>query len=183
MSYPQFLKHKFDCLEIICFLAWKQNYYGVWYSDETSDGFLTQDYELIAFSSEKAATEFIRLHTSNRRPVTTTIYDLDIVKQMIDHQQPLSPCVMLEFWNIAEDLSGSVNASFLGELKDDLTNQIYDKLFYGNNLPEINTSGQIYVPQFTDEEWQKLEDILSDAIFVITNIFKGSRNENGGISN
>lgn len=173
MPYPQFLKHNFDCLEIVYFLSQEQNYYGIWYSDETKDGFLTQNNDMLTFESEKAAFEFIRFHTSYRKPATTTIYDMDKVQRMIDLRQPLDACVILEIWNIAGDLAGSVKTSFLGDLKDDLTDQIYDKLFYGNNLPEINTSGKIYTPQFTEEEWQKLKDILTDAISVIMNAFKG----------
>lgn len=166
------LGHKFCCLEIICFLLQEQGYYSIWYSDETKDGFLTNNYDLITFTSEKTASEFVRFHTSYYKPVTTTIYRMETVKQMIDQQRPFDACVMLEFWNIVGDLADSIKAPFCGNLQDDLTNEIYEKLFYGNNLPEINTSGQNYMPQFTDEEWRKLKEILLEAFSVITNAFK-----------
>ena len=58
----------------------------------------------------------------------------------------------------------TVYGPYEGNQKDRLTNGIYDKLFCGNNLPAINTSGHIYVPQFTQEESVRLTEILIDGI-------------------
>lgn len=170
MSDAQLIKQIFDCLEVIHFSGLQQDSYCIWYSDEAEDGFLTQAGQLLTFEDENAALEFLRSNTTYREPVATTIYDVNAIEQMMDRQQPFDACMTLEFWNIAGDLANSVNASFQGNLKDALTDHIYQKLFYGNNLPEINTSGRKYTPEFTEEEYTKLMDILADGVDLINRV-------------
>lgn len=170
MPYTQFLTHTFDCLEVIHFSGLQQNCYCIWYSDEAEDGFLTQACQLLTFADENSAVKFIQTNTSYRAPVTTTIYDADTIEQMMDQQHPFDACITLEFWNIAGDLANSAGRPFQGNIKDDLTDKVYDKLFYGNNLPEINTSGHLYTPEFTDEEYTRLMDILADAVSIIHHV-------------
>lgn len=171
MSFSQRHNSNFDCLEIICFSSKKAKLYCVWFSDDENDGFLLDDSALRVFPSENLALECLKAFPSYKKAIKTTTYDIDEVKRIASHAIPLNAHMILDFWNIVNDLAKSIQISYKGHTEDSLTNRIYDKLFYGNNLPEINTSNRIYVPQFTSEEYARLLTVLSDGITIVEFVF------------
>lgn len=171
MPFSQRHDSDFDCLEIICFSSVKAKLYCVWFSDDENDGFLLDDSALSVFPSESLALECLRSFPSYKKTIRTTTYDIDEIKRIVCRTSPLNAHTILDFWNIVNDLAKSTQISYEGNTKDSLTNRVYDKLFYGNNLPEINTSDRIYVPQFTREEYARLLTVLLDGITIVESIF------------
>lgn len=164
----------FDCLEVINFSNKNAKLYCVWFSNEESDGFFLSDSALRIFPSECAAFEFLTAFPSYGKEIKTTTYDIDVIKQIICRTEPFSAHTILDFWNIIGDLASSIKVPYEGNTKDSLTNSVYDKLFYGNNLPEINTSDCVYVPQFTSEEYARLITILLNGIAIVEGIVGSS---------
>jgi hypothetical protein len=60
---------------------------------------------------------------------------------------------LLNGWNFIEDLIRTVGQkSDLLKLRNPVLDKIYDKVFYGNNLPSITPEGKIYHPVWTRKE-------------------------------
>lgn len=62
--------------------------------------------------------------------------------------------LILDTWNLFEDIARSTNLpvkmiSIEGQRIDQ---KIYEKFFYGNNLPSVTPNGEIYSPKFSSEE-------------------------------
>src|SRR5262249_49083932 len=58
--------------------------------------------------------------------------------------------LLLAIWNLAGDVARSVNEPF--EDRGDVLDVVYNKLFFGNNLPPMTPPGEQYNPQWTEEE-------------------------------
>ena len=93
-------------------------------------------------------------------------YRIDEIEKWVNTESIEVDCRMiLEFWNIVDDISESVKKSIYK--RTDISERIYEKLFYGNNLKSINTSGRVYVPKWSDEELEVLKNILKQALIFI----------------
>lgn len=170
MPRLQQVEPQFDCLEVICFTIDEAEFYCIWFSDDKTDGFLLDGSKLKIFSSNDAALTFLKSFSSYKKTIKTTIYNVNEIIQTVMRIIPFDPHIVLDFWNIVDDLSSSTGIPYEGNKKDCLTNSIYDKLFYGNNLPTINTSTRTYTPQFTSEEQIRLTTILEDGISIIRKV-------------
>lgn len=158
---------QFDCLEVICFRFEGSELYCAWFSNDKQDGFMLDGSMLKVFHSKDAALTFLKSFPSYQKAIKTTTYDVDKIGQTVMRTIPFDARIILDFWNIIGDLADSMGVPYEGNKKDAITNSIYNKLFYGNNLPTINTSDRIYTPQFTSEEYDRLSVILMDGISLI----------------
>lgn len=73
--------------------------------------------------------------------------------------------VLLDSWNALEDMSRSVGASRIAadpEIKDE-AQRVYDKLFYGNNLPSVTPVGRSYQVALTSRELDILRKAMRSA--------------------
>lgn len=84
-----------------------------------------------------------------------TEYDLDditVTAEILDCNE------VIQNWNIMSDLALSVGEEFSGEEKR--FNDIYDKLFFGCNLPAMKHPP--YTPEWNAEEITEINRILSE---------------------
>ena len=58
------------------------------------------------------------------------------------------------------DIAKTINLSFYGNKKE--ITHIYSKLFYGNNLPSINTTTEKYNPMWDNDERKILLKVLDE---------------------
>lgn len=131
----------------------------IWYNNDR-DGILVDTHQsLLAFRTPTAADAYAQQHTLLIQPSETTPHDFDAVTYWIA-QDPCSPRIacqpFLAMWNLLTDAATSIGVSF--EQQDALTKQIYDKLFWGTNLPAVTPSGQSYTPLWTEAELLRLRD-------------------------
>jgi len=91
------------------------------------------------------------------------IHDLDwVAGWRIAHGTEIKCVQALDAWNLFRDVAASVQAKGAEFAKLDRNEPlIYDKLFWGNNLPAMTPEGQSYVPQWTLQETQLLAAVLS----------------------
>ena len=76
--------------------------------------------------------------------------------------------IMLDAWNLIEDLAYTLNAPSLPEIRrDKLVDNVYKKILFGNNLPSITPKGRKYRPLFNSEEIKKLHRIFRALFFDI----------------
>ena len=63
------------------------------------------------------------------------------------------------------DLSNSTSEYFYGS--EDETTVIYDKLFYGCNLPAINRSGTLYIPEWDIDEIDIMLKVMNSGAVIL----------------
>ena len=73
----------------------------------------------------------------------------------------------LNIWNMADDVARSLKLPFYGKRKS--ANDIYDRLFWGCNLPAMTPVGEKYIPDWT--EFSVLKKVIDESISIILNAF------------
>ena len=128
------------------FLLWNCEYEPVFLTDENGKPvFFGSLAELNAFAEENG----IELDEE------ITEYDLDditVTAEILDCNE------VIQKWNIMSDLALSVGEEFSGE--DKRFNGIYDKLFFGCNLPAMKHPP--YTPEWNADEITEINRILSE---------------------
>ncbi len=77
---------------------------------------------------------------------------------------------LLTVWNFLDDVSVSVNGNF--DSKKKRTSKIYDKIFFGNNLPAITPKGESYEPIWSKAERDVIREVLSLGFEIFRNAVK-----------
>jgi hypothetical protein len=151
-------------------------YFCLWYTDEV-DGFHTNNEGLEIFDSLEQAKNYCTKNAMTYNDEHTH-YDIDKVEEWVNNGTggDVDWELILDFWNIAIDLTVSLKVEFIGNI-DDEYNDIYDKLFYGNNLPTINTSDKEYIPEWTEEEVLELKQVIGAGVLMFALCF-GAREDN-----
>ncbi len=149
---------------IVNFIMNRNNHFCLWYTDEL-DGFEVEDNKLIWFKQENNMKLFC--YDKNITFSDGVIsFDIDQLSDMIKFKPEEFDCnLILDMWNIFSDVSKSVNLPFKGD--NDMVLDIYSKIFYGNNLPAINTSGKKYIPIWNEEELEIIYEVLYQGICIL----------------
>ncbi len=93
-------------------------------------------------------------------------YDFNSIYKWCLSDDPNIDCdIVLNIWNILDDIFKSIQVVFKGATSD--FDEIYDKLFYGNNLECINETNEQYYPIFTNEEISNIKSMLNDSFYVV----------------
>lgn len=59
-------------------------------------------------------------------------------------------------------------SKFLGDKKDSQTNGLYNKLFFGCNLPSVKEDHCEFVPIWSNKEVTLLRDIVTDGLRLLS---------------
>lgn len=162
-----------DC-SIIKFLYKNAIRYCLWYENKNSgkDEFAVDGkHRIKTFDSVSELTRYCATNNFSCSESSLTIYDLNVLQTLLKEANHLSNYdLLIDIWNISGDIAFTVHDNFLGDNNNFL--DVYNKLFYALNLPEINSSPKKYVPLWSKEEEKKLEKVFSSAIELIhKNIF------------
>jgi hypothetical protein len=103
------------------------------------------------------------------------VHDLDIVVSWLGHPntEKVDCSAFHAALNLFDDLSSSVSGKF--DLSRKQTRKIYDKLFYGLNLPSGTPRRKQYVPSWTEPEVRTLQQVLTVGL----DLFRASISEKG----
>jgi hypothetical protein len=73
--------------------------------------------------------------------------------------------LLLEAWNLFDDIAASIGAHLhdRGERRD----KVYDKLFWGNNLPAVTPPGRSYQPLWNGCELRILRSVLRRGLDIL----------------
>lgn len=137
------------------FLLWNGDHEPVFLTDEDS--------KAVFFGSLAELTGFAERNDLELDEEITE-YDLDgitVTAETLDCNEVNSK------WNIISDLALTVGAEFSGE--DKRYNGIYDKLFYGCNIPAMNHPP--YTPEWSAEEIAEINRILAEGAELCRQIF------------
>ena len=171
----------------------KKLHYPVWYRLDNRDHFLiwyqmeeaSEDLDGVVVLSNGtipvfasldalasyAEVENIRLEV-NALPLAKSdvnLHDLDtVVKWLrVKRSKPEGPTAIncdefLGAWNLFADVSRSIGGSF--DVDRQRTAKIYEKLFWGNNLPSMTPVGRYYIPLWSNDERRIIREVMSQGL-------------------
>ena len=147
----------------------KKDRYFIWFSDEEDGVFLDSKDNLLVFNDLKSLSDYFHkrnLLIENEPPV---FYDLDKLEGNLKQENFEIDCIeVLNIWNFFEDVSRSAKDNFDSNRK--ATKKIYEKIFWGNNLPVVTPEGKFYEPIWSKKEIQIIRDVLLDGLAIFRKI-------------
>lgn len=134
--------------------------YFLWESgDDAPDRVVLDDAGFVlTFPGEQAAREAPSVESEAVSPEQTAVYDLDAIETWAKSTAEVRDCSeLLNAWNLFGDLPRGEN--LFGEAAA-RANLVYDKLFWGCNLPAMTPPGEHYVPIWSASETAALKRLL-----------------------
>ena len=139
----------------------------IWYSNDKDGLCVDEDKKIISFPDIDAAILYVSkkdLSLSNEDDIYT--YDFDNLRQWINGNDSTVDCnEILNFWNIFTDVAYSIGITFKGDTKNKAIRTIYDKLFYGCNLPAFKPDGEEdFIPIWNEKQINILKSVLENGL-------------------
>ncbi len=157
-------------LYIIRVIIERNTYYIFWYMDDEEDKVLLDTCDkLIFFTDEELASLVV---VENGYEINDEIFSMswNILEEL---KNEIINCeTVLNYWNILSDVAHSIKAHFIGDKKNGMIQNIYEKLFYGCNLPAIKKSEKEYIPQWTEEEKNGIIEVIENGFDILIAAFK-----------
>lgn len=158
-------------------------YYCIWYTNDR-DGLLASDGQITSFPSSADRTVYAKARLPNLRVSRAKTELFSSIKQFRKKARTrrraegyfLCDCAyVLEMWNLYADAAASVNAEFYGNRR--ALCGIYDKLFWGNNIPAVTPEGAEYMPRWSGIEWNEILRVRKNGMAVIKREHKQNRSK------
>jgi hypothetical protein len=155
--------------------------YLIWYTDTAgegskSDGVLLDDAGRLPTFQSLAE---LQAYASGRdlsvdAEMNTEPLDLDTVAHWLGAARKTTvDCpTFLAAWNLFSDLASAVQGR-PAHIDDQTEDRIYDKLFWGSNLPAMTPPGKHYTPTWTKSEVGRLRSVLNNGM----QLFQGRLSE------
>lgn len=143
----------------------------VWHL-EGDDDLCGEDGKIFSFSGEAAARAYITKNSLTLCELDELpACNLDWLYRWIQSEDTEIDCdEMLRFWNLFGDAATTTGQPFLGEVGDELTDLLYDKLFAGCNLPAIKPEEEPdYVPVWDAPEIARIKAIMMNGSEIFLN--------------
>jgi hypothetical protein len=136
--------------------------YVVWYSNDKDGLARLSDGKIASSAEERQMRAFCHANSMSLMPEPPVAYDFDIIVAWCNRPtaETIDPVSFLNVWNMLDDAQ-----SFQFEVRSlyDMTSrgaqEIYDKLFFANNLPAVTPPGARYEPVWSQEEIEVLSHI------------------------
>ncbi|HEX8530480.1 MAG TPA: hypothetical protein VF646_10670 [Cytophagales bacterium] len=152
-------------------------YFALWFRLDQTDGYLIwiqddQDSVLVevdllipVFRSESSLALYAKERSIEIVDEEPVLHDLDAIREWLSKPDQHIDChEFLAAWNLFTDVSTGTERKFTGSKKDKLTSKLYDKLFFGNNLPAVTPPNEYYIPQWQEAERQRLFEVMTEGL-------------------
>jgi len=135
--------------------------YLIWYTDDQDGFLLCAEARACCFDSAESARAFTAREQVNVGP-DPAVLDLDEVQKWLEAAtiDDVDCVLLLNAWNTFTDMAASTGRTF--EPPD--LDRIYEKLFWGNNLPPVTPPGEHFTPAWTDDEIRQLAQVMSNGL-------------------
>lgn len=155
------------------FLHQNKVYYFIWVTDD-KDRFLTENNKILYWDHRSELLDFAKENGITFEEEEHIRYNLDKCEKWCRSSPENIDCgQILDMWNIFSDFYNSIEEKFMGN--DHKFDEIYDKIFCGNNLPTINKTNKIYVPLFSEDEILAIKKIMLSGICLFRKVISGNR--------
>jgi len=154
-------------------LAYRLNWrirYLVWCDDSPAPLLLDAAGRIAAYGTPAevlARAELSHLPLQLEPPL---LHDLDRLAQQLATLRPatIDCALLLESWNLFTDVGASLRWSHF-DPKPRRTQQLYEKLFRGNDLPAVTPASEHYRPCWSVREVRALRIVLTDGLRLFRN--------------
>ena len=128
------------------------DYYLIWYTAEVDGVFVDSEGRVPVFRHEASLEHYVVERCIKFTPGELILHNLDEITHWLEaeFEKSLDCECILNAWNMFDDVFVSIGKTFSS--KSELEASIYDKVFYGSNLPAITPEGQRYDPVWTFAE-------------------------------
>ncbi len=147
--------------------------YLIWFSNDT-DGVVTQDDGFVPgfcnLTQLHAYAASLHIDIKKEEP---KLHDIDSVKAWLNAttlSRDIDCDNFLSVWNLFADISDSVCCTF--DQDKDRTQDIYNKLFWGNNLPAITPPGKHYSPTWNEDELLLIKEVLTNGLLLFQSVVR-----------
>ena len=154
---------------IVRFVIHNKDYYTIWFTSD-EDGFISDENNLNLVNFE--TVDAVKLFAKHNNIV---LVDDEVTEILCDKIMEINlysgiDCdSILTFWNIITDVASTLNKKFLGDVRNEDINDLYNKLFCGCNLPAIKGDAEDFVPSWVVEERKLLIKIINDGLNILMN--------------
>lgn len=138
-------------------------YNTLWYTSD-EDGFVLDENKIRVFASESDAEEFAY---KNNLELDSEKVEIICSESVLSDVNKIDCNLLLTFWNIVTDAAKTLNIEFIGNSRDECTEGIYNKLFYGSNLPAVKKDGGDYIPCWNRKEKKLIMRIVKDGLEIL----------------
>jgi hypothetical protein len=133
--------------------------YLIWFSNEEDGIVVEADGSAPAFRDLAALQAYADSQHLDMLIEEPILHELDSVAAWLARPVHAIDCdAFLAAWNLFADLAASTGAVF--EPDSERTRHVYDKLFWGNNLPSVTPPGERYVPRWSAAERRIVRQVL-----------------------
>jgi hypothetical protein len=158
---------------VVCLRTSHQDFYLLWKDGGNEpDRYVTLP-ESSRFLHAKTRAGLVRLARANDIEVSSEpahLVDIAKMESTLGRLRPGRPLsqrsaqVLMASWNALEDMCNSIGVPIppVAGSKAEVQH-VYDKLFYGNNLPSVTPEGSVYQPAFSSRELAVLRSALRNS--------------------
>lgn len=139
----------------------------MWVSDDWAlDRVLADAGRVISFTDEESAREYaLAEHLPLAPQEEAHLHDFDSAVRWLEAGGEADCRLILDVWNLAGDVARGVSEAF--EDRGGALDEVYDKLFFGSNLPSMTPPGEQYQPEWAEEELSLLRARIETAAGLI----------------
>ncbi|MEO5877731.1 MAG: hypothetical protein ABIS86_09110 [Streptosporangiaceae bacterium] len=146
-----------------------QEHLLVWFCEDAEpDGVIVNDGRLVSHADLDGLYDYARV-TGLRLVDDTELswVDLDAIAFWTVVGDEVEPdCVeLLNAWNLFSDAAHSLGVPL--QVRSAALDQVYDKVFWGNNLPMMTPVGESFEPTWSDAELLMLRETMNRGLDVI----------------
>lgn len=116
----------------------------LWCEGDKKDSFLCMGSNLLSFNSAEDALQYGK--DNDLRVVNEN--DKYVIRRIFVPGNGMDCEYFLSMWNYASDICNSVEKRFWGDNKNKMITKVYDKVFWGSNLPAVTPDNESYTPYF-----------------------------------
>jgi hypothetical protein len=144
--------------------------YLIWVSDDADskrDHFITDPQGMISAFASLQALEGCAAEKSLPLLTQSSVAPLalDLIVEWLSANGELPECgVLLNAWNAFSDAANSAQRESAFSKLNLSNKHLYNKIFWGNNLPAVTPEGEHYDPIWVDEELNALRSIFATGI-------------------
>lgn len=151
-------------MECEYYILWYQldskNSYLIWFSTDEQDGVFVNKRNIVpSFDTIEALRQHAELKEINLKEEEPRLINLDVVQKWLKEKITTIEDYneFLDAWNLFEDVSKSISADFHKSGNSD----IYERIFWGCNIPVITPEGESFTPTWTEKELEIIRETLS----------------------
>jgi hypothetical protein len=137
--------------------------YLIWISNEQDSVAVDSDGFVVSFRHLTSLRQYADLKHYSLETEEPMLHDLDwVATWCVRSGEPVNCGDALAAWNLFSDVSASIPRRGVAfKTLDSQFPLIYDKLFWGNNLPSVTPEGELYIPKWSADEVGSLVEVLT----------------------